>query len=445
MRGVVVNPAAIREARLSAGMSLAQVAGTELTRAAVHQVETGKCRPSLRTLEVIARRLGKPASSFLAENGKVRGKGPERIRRVEGSLDVLERLAERGAHAEVVAMAEQLLSQAADACTEASLHFLIGRSHVHLNEAAAALEHLNEARGLFRALADRWMEVECLDWQATALWQQDDPTALSMAEQALVECRRLEPSPPEAEARILRHIGMMLVGRGELARARKAYEASIEAAGNTLNLGYMARTYEDLSGVYHALGQLSKALGYMHQARALYRMERNAFALARSEGNLGELLMRQGDLEAAERHMRSSLAQRESLMLERAGRSHVLWTLGELYLVRGDLEKARELLDEAEQTALEEAEGVPLAHSRRIRAHLELREGNFVAARASFESAIEQFHQLGMATYEHVCRSECAEFLEQQGERDAALEHWKNAAMLNRGALQGGLTVAFER
>src|SRR5215470_14806692 len=66
LSGVDINPEVLRQARVAAGLSLAQVGGTELTRQAVHLIETGKVRPSMRSLRVLASRLGVPVASLLA-------------------------------------------------------------------------------------------------------------------------------------------------------------------------------------------------------------------------------------------------------------------------------------------------------------------------------------------------------------------------------------------
>ena len=64
--GISVDPARVREARLAAGLSLAQIAKQDVSRTFVHLVETGRSRPSKRVLTLIARRTGKPISYFMA-------------------------------------------------------------------------------------------------------------------------------------------------------------------------------------------------------------------------------------------------------------------------------------------------------------------------------------------------------------------------------------------
>jgi transcriptional regulator with XRE-family HTH domain len=63
--GVLVDPERVRQARVIAGLTLAQLAGKEVSRTFIHQVEHGLARPSPPVLRLIARRTGKPLSYFV--------------------------------------------------------------------------------------------------------------------------------------------------------------------------------------------------------------------------------------------------------------------------------------------------------------------------------------------------------------------------------------------
>src|SRR5260370_35061595 len=63
--GLNVIPERVRQARQDAKLSLAQLANGEISRTAVHLVETGKSRPSLTTLKLIPERTGRPLDFFL--------------------------------------------------------------------------------------------------------------------------------------------------------------------------------------------------------------------------------------------------------------------------------------------------------------------------------------------------------------------------------------------
>jgi len=62
-----VDPARVREARLEAGLSLAQLAGDDVSRTFIHFIEHGRSRPSKSVLALIARRTRKPMSYFLEQ------------------------------------------------------------------------------------------------------------------------------------------------------------------------------------------------------------------------------------------------------------------------------------------------------------------------------------------------------------------------------------------
>jgi len=57
----------IRAARLEAGLSQRQVCGDVITRNMLSQIENGSARPSMTTLQHLARQVGKPVSYFLEE------------------------------------------------------------------------------------------------------------------------------------------------------------------------------------------------------------------------------------------------------------------------------------------------------------------------------------------------------------------------------------------
>ena len=67
--GVNLKQGAVKQARLASGLSLAQLGKGHVTAPAIYLIETGRTRPSLPTLEHIARRTGKPVEYFLADPG----------------------------------------------------------------------------------------------------------------------------------------------------------------------------------------------------------------------------------------------------------------------------------------------------------------------------------------------------------------------------------------
>src|SRR5215471_5711489 len=90
--GVPIIPSRVRQARTERGLSLADVAGEEVSRAFIHQLEQGLARPSLQILEMIASRTGKSVSYFTG--GEVQpSAGPDLSSDLVATSKRLERLA----------------------------------------------------------------------------------------------------------------------------------------------------------------------------------------------------------------------------------------------------------------------------------------------------------------------------------------------------------------
>ncbi len=263
-----MNAAAIREARLEAGLSLAQLAGAAVTRGAIHLIETGKSRPSMRTLEVIASRTGKPISFFLTADAKVLEESTREAASTQ--LDHLEQVAATDDAIALRDTASRILETANSHWLAAHAGYYLGRSLVGLSERDAAVPHLRRARELFAELGDRWMVVECMDWEAGALSIVDLSAALTLAEECLARCRELSPVPLATETRILARIAAILVSRGSWNEAVTFYDQALQQSGSLADLGRTAQTFNELSLAYLEIGDLSKAASYSHKALGLH-------------------------------------------------------------------------------------------------------------------------------------------------------------------------------
>jgi transcriptional regulator with XRE-family HTH domain len=90
--GVPIIPSRVRQARTERGLSLADLAGGEVSRAFIHQLEQGLARPSLQILELIALRTGKSVS-FFTNSDLLPSAGPDLSTDLVATSKRLERLA----------------------------------------------------------------------------------------------------------------------------------------------------------------------------------------------------------------------------------------------------------------------------------------------------------------------------------------------------------------
>jgi tetratricopeptide (TPR) repeat protein len=326
---VAVNAAALKQARLDAGLSLADVAGESMTKQAVHLFETGRARPTLVKLQRIVERLGNTSiDAVLADT----------------SEDRLAELDQRQAFDELGELATQFLHDInSTKRTRALATYYAGKAVV--NQAPArALVLFRRARRLLLRVAEPCLAAEAMDWEAAALYLMQDAAALDVGRQALERYRALPDRQAQVEARMLEHLGTYGLQRGEHGDAIQRYREALEVAGARLELGRLAHIYHGLAVGCRQAGETRRALDYMERAVHFYRTEQDVRGpvsanLARIENDYGVQLMRLGQWERAEEMIRASLDHFEEVgvLTERA---HPLLSMGELCQLRNRLDEA---------------------------------------------------------------------------------------------------------
>jgi tetratricopeptide (TPR) repeat protein len=418
----------VRQARLDAGLSMAQMAGTDLTRQAIFLIEAGKTRPSMRTLELIASRTGKTVQSFLLNNPL-----PGGPRAADARLGELQALCLQQRFDDAIERGIPMLEHTMAPRFEALVRHYVGQALVRSNRPDQGLEHLRRAQALLEQEPDPWLSVECADWEASALYLKEDSRALAVAEKALELCRETDPRLPGTEARILEHIATMHVKNHTYDRAVAFYEEALQAAGSMRDLSRMGRTYHGLSMAYQDRGELGRAIEYTYKALALYTLEHDTALVANGENELGLLLMRQGHTERAGDAFRASLSHLEETGTSR-GKSHVMLSLGELQLRTGKFNDGIEIVKEAIDLAKRLDETLAQASGHVLLGQLYEGKNRHQLADREFGVALRMLKKEGLNDRLAESHASYAEVLESRGDHRSASKHWKDAAKLALGS-----------
>ena len=391
-----VDTAALRQARRDAGLSLAQVAGSDLTRQAVHLIETGKVRPTRRSLHIIAQRLGVPEWTLLAARGGMTD---------EGAIAELEQLCQRQEYTRASERALRVIALGGSDELVAYCRHYAGLALYQLARPTQALPHLREARARFDALGNSWWAAESIDWEAMVLLMVEDPAALRVGRKALRRYRALEPRSPETEARMLEHLGTICLGRRDFEAGRAWYAAALEVDRGVRELTRMARIYHGLGMCHHGLGD-RRAAELLLRAITLYEAEQRItpsparMGLPTVEADLGLVAMTQGDHERAEELLRAALDHYAEAGIERL-RSHALLTLGELRQRQERIDEALDFVVQAIDCASSHGEMLTVAVGYRQLAELYASRGDHHLADSAFQRALGMLQEAGMD--ERVC------------------------------------------
>lgn len=409
---------------------MATLAGPELSRQAIFLIEAGKSRPSIRTLEMIASRTGKPVNFFLAAS---RDHEPSLgATAADARVEELQALCLQQQFAKAITLGLEMIGRPLSPKVEAHARQYLGQALVRSSRPDEGLEHLRRAQKVLEAEPDPWLAVECADWEACALYLKEDSRALSVAEGALKLCRSTEPRLPGTEARILEHIATIHVKNHSFDRAITFYEQALKAAGAVRDLPRLGRTYHGLSIAYRERGELSRAIEYTHKALALYALERDTALLARGENELGLLLMRQGQMDRAEEAFHSALSHFDEAGTERA-QSHIMLSLGELQLRTGRHRPGIETVKKAIDVAKRLDEPLAMASGHALLGQLYEKTAKHELADKEFRLALRMLRGEGLRDRLAETHAMYAEILESRADSRSAGRHWKEAASLALG------------
>jgi tetratricopeptide (TPR) repeat protein/DNA-binding XRE family transcriptional regulator len=418
----------VKEARREAGLSLGQVAGDDVSRTAIYFVETGKSKPSMETLKLIAERTGKPLDYFLSRPGTLEARSSA------GTAEI-ERLLATADYPGALVAGEALLSRERDREVVARTKHLMATAHLRLAQPVEGRRLAAAARGHFEQTGDMLMVAECLGSEASAAYLMQEPGALAIAEGALATCRGLNPVPRMTEARLLAILGSVHNTNQNWQAAIDCFEQATAAGDVVQDLRRLSLLYGELSRAHQEIGELGQAASYAQRALTIYETLNDRLSLARSENNLGLLYFKRGQPAQAIDHVERGLRLFEEAGVE-IGKANVLLSLCELHLARPDFDEARRYAIEALAVAIRCAEPANAAEAHVWLGRVAAAEQDDAGADAEFRQALDALTQLGAR--ERLLRSHVlyADILEGRGDLAGANRHLRQAIAASSGVMQ---------
>ena len=422
--GVNLRAGSVKQARLESGLSLAQLGKGHVTAPAIYLIETGRTRPSLPTLEHIARRTGKPVEFFLAEPATTASQ-------TSTSLLLMQLMAAEGRTEEAIRLGRSLLEQQTSGYGLGSIRFSLAQAYLNSSEPDLAEPLLAEARSHFEAVGDGPMTAACIGAQAALATIRHSKEAAPLARQALELCEGLEPRPFGLELRLY---GLLAAAHMELHEWDAAIEANtkvIEIGGPLLDAAQLATAFSALGQAYMARGKAENAGRYMVRAIGLLDLLRDRTLLSMAENDIGLAKMARRDLAGARPHLERALGLTSDADMA-SGRGRVLLSLARLSMEDGEVDGAAHAAHEALRHAEGRKDGVTAAEAHLWLGRIADRRGENDTADREFEQALLGYEALGMHDRLLHTHGVYAEVLERRGEFSKAYEHMKRALEASR-------------
>lgn len=256
----------VRAARKALGLSQAALAGEDFTKGFISQLESGQVRPSIRSLQVIASRLGKPLEYFLGDEPLAA------VKRVAFHRLAAEAAAERRAWDEVRRHVGEALEQSPDARDRAGILYLLARAEVAARAYERGFDLVAEALALGDPAADPEVVAGLLALRGFAYLELDQLVAATEAyEKALDVVERYEIVDTRLRSRILISLGTVYRRLGRTSKAIAAYEPALAMASRSSSLEIAARGFMGIAVTHYDSGELDAAIANYRRALELFR------------------------------------------------------------------------------------------------------------------------------------------------------------------------------
>ncbi|HEX9494786.1 MAG TPA: tetratricopeptide repeat protein [Candidatus Limnocylindria bacterium] len=373
----------VRSARRDAGLSQAQLAGDELTKGFISQIESGLVRPSIRSLQHIASRLGRPLDYFIADEPLTATK------RVTFHRLAAEAAAERQDWPASERESTVGLTVAADPAERAGFLRLLANAALYQDRLEEAFDRVTEGLALLD-VAKHPLDVARLMYARGLAYERAGQLAASTdaLETARDIVERYEIVDPRLRSRIAVSLGTTYRRLGRTTKAIASYESALATASRANELKLAAQGLMGIAVSHYDAGELDAAITSYERALQLFeRVADTGFEL-RVRQSLASIRFEQGDIGAARELADRTIARATEVGDERWGAVAQV-VRAQVLLSEGNAQEAKRVAGQADRVLKSAGDRIQRGHALRVLAAASEALGETADADRAFRQAIE--------------------------------------------------------
>jgi tetratricopeptide (TPR) repeat protein len=417
----------LRLLRVAAGMTQTELAGDRFSKEYVSQIERGKTRPTVETVEWLAQRLNVDPA-FLSS-----GVSTDERSRVEALLTKAETLGKAYRYKEAVdAYGDVRAAVSATNSVELDVRARSGEAWARLQDGdvRGALDLLNSARALAEgSLFSDVDRAEIVFKLGVARWKLGSAaTAVSLLEEALALAEGSGLPCDGLRSDIYHWLSRSHRRQRDFEAAREDAERALELAEGLDDRRKMADAYFQASLVAERTGHWVLSRSYAEKAKALFQELDDERTVGRLLNNLGGLSLLLGKPHEAIDQLKASFAVAVETD-EQADAGQAVNGLATVHLHLGDWEAAEENAREAlrllhgREDFLSEIGQAQIVLGRSL-----LERDRFDEAEEAFRAADNSFEQLSSISHRAGAWMALGDLAARRGEDVEAARLYRNAA-----------------
>jgi transcriptional regulator with XRE-family HTH domain len=392
----------IRAARLEQKLTQEQLAGRDFTKSYISELERGVRTPRLTTLKILARRLGRPLSYFLAgaaEDGESEAFLAVGLAQLHaGRLDGARASLDRGL---------EIATQHGDEGLQARLELGLAMVELELGRLPQAAKRTERALPVLSRAEDWWFLARGHACLGRIRLDGGDPASARWAFEAALRIVLQHADDAGLAADLHLFLAEVFRRLGRKAESEQALRCALSAAEPFADRFRVGEHYLRLALQGAAQGRFDAAANDAGRALAIYDSVARQRRLAEIHYRLGNFELADGRWEEAQAHYRWSVAF-HGASANCCGVAHTLGCLVEAMLERSSPEGARAVAETA-LALLSDAGGEhERPHVLRIRGTLYRLLGRPLESRAALEESLRLFEVMGRVHDARVVHQELA-------------------------------------
>ncbi len=406
----------VRTARKALAMSQAQLAGDELTKGFISQLESGSVRPSIRSLQIIASRLGKTLEYFLGDAPLATG------RRLAFHRLAAETAAEQRDWARVREHVQLGLAEPADATERAQFLCVLAQAENAAHSYERTFELVSDALSLVRVDAEPQLVAMLLFLRGVAYGEVGQLGAATEAIEASRDViEKHEVLDPRLRSRVMVALGTVYRRLKRSSKAMASYEAALAAASRSSELVLAARGYMGIAATHYDAGDLDAAIATYRRALELFQRVSDVEHELGALQSIAIVQFENGDVAAAK-----ASAERAFHRAIEAGSSHwaavVEIILARVALAEQRVDDALRMAQHGEKVIDESGDRIQQADALGAIGAAYEALGRTAEADRSYRASLDLYTKIGDLADRSGMAAEYARLLKARGEIDAAFE-----------------------
>ncbi len=373
----------IRIARLEQRLTQEQLAGSDLTKSYISEVERGRRIPRLLTLKALARRLGRPLAHF-------RDGVPE-DREAEAYLRLgVARLGAASAGSAIAPLerALDLAVQQGDEVLQARVELALAMVEEALGLLPRAQRRLDRCLGVLGRAGDQASLAAAHCCLGQIRLRSGDPASALWAFQTGLELAERLPEDPALRSRLHFEIGIAHRALGHLQAARASFGAALDALAPLRDHHRAASRHLHLAEAAVEGGRYEHGCEHAGNALAIHEAVAQTRRAAEIHDCLGGLDGEEGRWEEAACHYRWSVVL-HGAAANLPGSAQALAALAEVLLDRASPEAARAMCETALALLGGDPGGDERADALRILGTIHRMAGRRAEAKAALEESLD--------------------------------------------------------